>query len=200
MMSRQLQDNRAGRAGVEGIRQMSDLDRQEILRVLEEGADALAGALKDMEESMAGCRPRPGSWSALECVEHLTLTETALLQRLREARPSGSSHEDRAREAKFQDLALNRSRRIEAPEPVTPKSYAKDLAAALEEFRAARRETVRFVEEFPGNLRWWLTTHPLITRPVNCYEMLLLIAMHPRRHARQIEDTRALLANLDQQH
>ena len=183
----------------EGSRPMSDTDRHEILRVFEQGADALAEALKDMDEVGAGTRPRPESWSALECVEHLTLTETALLSRLREAKPSGSSHEDRAREAKFQDLALNRSRRIEAPEPVVPKSHAKDLAQALEDFNASRKETVRFVEEFPGDLRWWLTTHPLITRPVNCYEMLLLIAMHPRRHARQIEDTRALLVNLDQQ-
>jgi hypothetical protein len=123
-------------------------------------------------------------------VEHLALTETALLSRLREARPSASSHEDRAREAKFQDLALNRSRHIEAPEPVVPKSHAEDLAQAVEEFDAARRETVRFVEEFPGDLRWWLTIHPLITRPVNCYEMLLLMAMHPKRHALQIGEAR----------
>ena len=169
---------------------MSDTDRQEILRVLEEGADALAEALKDMDEAGARTRPRPESWSALECVEHLALTETALLQRLKDARPSGSSHEDRAREAKFKDLAMNRSRRIEAPEPVVPKGRAKDIAEALKEFNATRTQTVRFVEEFPGDLRWWLTTHPLITRPVNCYEMLLLIAMHPRRHARQIEEAR----------
>ena len=170
---------------------MSDGELQEILRILKEGADALAEALKDVDEARAGNRPRPESWSPLECVEHLTLTERALLSRLREARPSDSSHEDRAREAKFQDLALNRSRRIEAPEPVVPKSREKNLAQAVEEFNATRKETVRFVEEFPGDLRWWLTTHPLITRPVNCYEMLLLIAMHPRRHALQIEEARA---------
>jgi hypothetical protein len=169
---------------------MSNEDRQEILRVLEQGADALTGALKDFDESRAGLRPRPESWSVLECLEHLTLTETALLSRLRDARPSDSSHEDRSREAKFQNLALNRSRRIEAPEPVVPKSHAKDLAQALEEFHAARRETVRFVEEFSGDLRCWLTVHPLITRPVNCYEMLLLMAMHPRRHALQITEAR----------
>ncbi len=169
---------------------MSGADRQEILRVLQEGADALAEALKDVDEARAGRRPRPESWSALECVEHLTLTERALLSRLREARPSDSSHEDRAREAKFRDLALNRSRRIEAPEPVIPKGRAKDLAQAMEEFNATRRDTVRFVEEFPGDLRWWLTVHPLITRPVNCYEMLLLVAMHPKRHALQIEEAR----------
>ena len=169
---------------------MSDADRQEILRLLQDGADALAEALEGIEGSTAAVRPRPESWSVVECVEHLALTETALLSRLRDATPSDSSHEDRAREAKFQDLAMNRARRVEAPEAVIPKSAATDLAQAVEGFHAARRETVRFVDQFPGDLRSWLTIHPLITRPVNCYEMLLLMAMHPRRHALQIAEAR----------
>jgi hypothetical protein len=169
---------------------MSDADRQEILRLLQDGADALAKALDGIEESTAALRPRAESWSVVECVEHLALTETALLSRLRDATPSDRSHEDRVREAKFQDLAMNRARRIEAPEVVTPKGSTTDLAQAVAGFQAARRETVRFVDQFPGDLRSWLTIHPLITRPVNCYEMLLLMAMHPWRHALQIAEAR----------
>jgi hypothetical protein len=183
-----LQDNRADGMKLKGLA-MSDADRQEILRLLQDGADALAKALEGIEESTAARRPRPESWSVVECVEHLALTETALLSRLRDATPSDSSQEDRAREAKFQDLAMNRARRIEAPEPVIPKG-STGLAQAVEGFHAARRETVRFVDQFPGDLRSWLTVHPLITRPVNCYEMLLLMAMHPRRHALQIAEAR----------
>ncbi len=169
---------------------MSEADRQEILRLLQDGADALAKALEGIEESTAALRPRPGSWSVVECVEHLALSELALLSRLREATPGDSLHEDRAREAKFQDLAMNRARRIEAPEVVIPKIATTDLGQAVEGFHAARRETVRFVDQFPGDLHSWLTIHPLITRPVNCYEMLVLMAMHPRRHALQIAEAR----------
>ena len=85
---------------------------------------------------------------------------------------------------------MNRARRIDAPGPVLPGSHAKTLAVAVNEFNAVRKETVRFVEEFNGELRSWLTIHPLITRPVNCYEMLLLLAMHPKRHALQIIEAR----------
>jgi hypothetical protein len=169
---------------------MSDADRREILRLLQDGADALAKALEGIEESTAALRPRPDCWSVIECVEHLALSEMALLSRLREATPSDSSHEDRVREAKFQGLAMNRARRIEAPEVVIPRSSATDLGQAVARFQAARTETVRFVNQFPGDLRSWLTIHPLITRPVNCYEMLLLMAMHPRRHALQIVEAR----------
>jgi hypothetical protein len=37
-----------------------------------------------------------------------------------------------------------------------------------------------------------MTTHPLIP-VVNCYEMLLMMAAHPLRHAKQIEEIRAAL-------
>jgi hypothetical protein len=34
------------------------------------------------------------------------------------------------------------------------------VAEALEQFRAARRETMQFVDEFSDELRSWLTKHP----------------------------------------
>src|SRR5579863_10014313 len=145
---------------------MADEARQEILRVLEEGMRALLESLEEIDEASAKLSPRPKSWSVVECVQHVAVTEALMLACLREARGSDASHEDRAWEAKFQDLALNRARRIEAPEAVAPRGDGETLAEALEKFRVARRETVQFVEEFPHELRCWLTQHPLITRPV----------------------------------
>jgi hypothetical protein len=169
---------------------MVDTDREEILRRLQSGSDALRDALRGVDESLAGRRPAPESWSVVECVEHMIASEAALLSRLREATPRGESHEDRAREAKLQGLAMNRQRRIEAPDIVLPSGKYESLAKAMEGFESVRRETVRFVEEFSGDFRSWLTMHPLITRPLNCYEMLLLMALHPARHAMQIAEIR----------
>ena len=170
-----------------------DRDKADVLEMLQEGTEALADALRGIDASLASRRPNSGAWSVVECVEHLTLTERALLERLKEATPCDEPREDRAREAKFRDLALNRARRIEAPEPVHPANGSMSLDQAVEEFRAARRETIAFVDDFRGDLRWRVAQHPLITRPVNCYEMLILMAMHPRRHALQIAETRRLL-------
>ena len=173
-------------------------DKEKIMRMFDEGMDALSEALHGVDEPTAKTRPAIGGWSVLECVEHLTLTELGLLSRLREAQPCNESHEDRAREAKFQDLALNRLRRIEAPEPVIPQNQTQTLAQAVDDFQAARRETLQFVQDFSGNLHWSLALHPLITRPVNCYEMLLLMALHPRRHALQIAQVREIIAGQTQ--
>jgi hypothetical protein len=46
------------------------------------------------------------------------------------------------------------------------------------------------------DLRRELTSHPLIG-VVNCYEILLMMAVHLHRHARQIEEI-ALLGSLKQ--
>jgi uncharacterized damage-inducible protein DinB len=173
---------------------MSAAEQEEMERVLREGAEALAEALRDVEDGIAAMRPRPDAWSILQCVEHIALTERGLLECLREAKPAEASHADPLREARFQDLALNRARRIEAPALVVPGRACDNLQAARNAFDAARSETLRFIAEFDGDLRSWLTLHPLITRPVNCYEMLLLIALHPRRHAQQILEIREQLA------
>lgn len=172
---------------------MNGTPQQEILRQLQDGWDALADAVRGLGDLQAGRRPAPESWSVLDCVEHIAATEAVLLVRLREATPQGETHEDPAREAKLRGLALNRERRIEAPEPVCPQGTCRTLAEALARFATARAETLRFVEEFEGDLRSSLTIHPLISRPLNCYEMLMLMALHPRRHAQQIAEIRRAL-------
>jgi len=170
---------------------MIETERREILRMLQEGGEALRASVAGIEEEDTVRRPAPDRWSVLECVEHVAASEAALLSRLREATPRDESHEDPVREAKLEGLARNRARRIEAPEQVRPTGNAKNLADALARFNTVRSETVHFVEQFGGDMRWWLALHPMIPRPVNCYEMLLLMALHPKRHAEQIEEIRA---------
>lgn len=169
-------------------------DKKEIERVLDEGSEALSGALAGMDEETARLKPRPDAWSVLDCVEHVAVTEMGLLMRLKEAQPAEKSHEDRAREARFESLALNRERRIEAPDPVVPAQRFSSVGEAFSAFQGARDETLRWLSDFEGDLRSWLTIHPLITRPVNCYEMLLLIAHHPKRHSQQILEIREQLS------
>ena len=173
---------------------MPQADKNEIDRVLREGMDALTLALRGIDEDTAQLRPQSGSWSVRDCVEHIALTEAALLARLREAKPAGTSHADAAREARFQELALNRLRQIDAPEPVHPGQSSQTLTQARDHLQAVRAETTQFVRDFRGDLRSSLATHPLITRPVNCYEMLLLLALHPKRHAQQIVEIREQLS------
>ena len=67
---------------------MQEIEKQEILRVLREGSGALETALRGVDEEIAHCKPAADRWSIVECVEHLVLTEAALLRRLGEAKES----------------------------------------------------------------------------------------------------------------
>ena len=51
-------------------------------------------------------------------------------------------------------------------------------------------ETIRFVRGCAEDLRSKLTTHPLLG-PVNYHEVLILMVVHPERHAKQIDEARA---------
>lgn len=169
---------------------MGETEKREILGRLREGHQVLLDAVAGISEADAARKPPSEGWSVLEIVEHLGASEAILLHQLRQAVPAGESREDRAREARFEGLALNRERKIEAPEPVRPSGACGSLAEALQRFEVVRGQTLTYVEEFEGDLRSCLVQHPLIARPVNCYEMLLLMALHPRRHAAQIVEGR----------
>lgn len=57
-------------------------------------------------------------------------------------------------------------------------------------FLDRRARTVACVESCAADLRARITTHPVIGT-VNCLEMLLMMAAHPERPARQIAEIRA---------
>jgi hypothetical protein len=173
---------------------MEESERLEILQELRRGRDALCNALAGVDEPLAIRRPGTGRWSILECVEHVAVAEQFLLSRLTKATRSGHSHANPAREAIMLDRGLDRTRPGESPEAARPNGRFQSVKEALSFFDAVRAETVQFVEGFSDDLRSWLTDHPLIPGPVNCREILLLMSIHLRRHAKQIEEIRAALA------
>lgn len=167
-----------------------DEDKSLILDRFQEAEAALAAALAGLDFASASVKPAPDRWSILEIVEHLAVSEEQLLDCLRHAWPSPVSTADPAREARLESLALNRERRIEAPEPVLPTGACTTLDDALGRRLAVRVQTLRFIRDFPGDLRCTMVQLPFISRPLNCYEMLLLMALHPIRHAAQIAELR----------
>ena len=178
---------------------MQEPEQQEILQALNAGRAALGDALAGVDEVEAVRQPHSGGWSILGCVEHLAITEHYLVSRLIAGSLADRSHENRAIEATIQARALDRTRRIESPEQAWPTGRCGSLKQALSFFDSVRADTVRFVKDFRYDPRFWLTDHPLTSRPVNCYEMLLMIALHPNRHARQIAEIRVALDAVDRQ-
>ncbi len=168
-------------------------EKHELLAALAAGREALTHSLEGVDEALASHQPSPDSWSIRDCVEHVALAEQFLLSRLAAAALSDAPPDTRKREPLLMKGALNRARKAQSPEPASPAGRFATLHEALAAFDAARAQTLQVLEKFTGDPRCWLTTHPLVPGTVNCYEILLLAAVHPARHAQQIAEIRTLL-------
>lgn len=173
---------------------MEESEKLAMLRELSAGRDALGWAVAGVDDALAHRKPSPETWSILECVEHMIESERYLLSRLRAAKV-GQPFEKSRREGKLAQLAADRTRKIEAPQPVHPQGRYLTLAEALATFDQVRAEVVEWVENCTGDPRRMLTDHPLIAGPVTCAETLVMMAAHPARHAKQIEEIRVTSAN-----
>ncbi len=172
---------------------MDENQRQQMLTLLAEGTRAIHAAASGIDDADAARRPANGNWSILDCLEHVAVTERALFAGIRNATKADAPQPNPEREAKIWNRALDRARFIAAPDIVVPHGNFTSAAQALLNFATARGETVHWVETFADDPHDWITTHPLVRSPVNCWEMLLMIALHPKRHAEQITQIRAAL-------
>jgi len=163
-------------------------ERSELLDALQAGHEALGNALANVDEELARRTPHGGGWSILECMDHLVTSERYLLSRLRQAKIAEDSPVNPGRAAKIAAIAADRTRHIEAPDVARPTGSFATLGEAIAAFDETRAEVVSWVEACESDPRWMVADHPMIAGPVTCYEILLLIAAHPGRHAKQIEE------------
>jgi len=171
---------------------MDPAERVTVLEEMARGREALREAVSGLDEESAVVRPGEGRWSVLECVEHLASVEEYLLREMETASPSETAVGSDARARRMAERAQDRSRPVTAPEPARPQGRYATLGEALEAFEKSRARTVRFIETCEADPRTLVGAHPLVG-PINCYETMLMMALHPVRHAEQIREIRAAL-------
>jgi hypothetical protein len=167
---------------------MSPQASSDLITNLESSRDSIREALAGITEEDACRSPGPGRWSALDCVEHLTIAEEAMLGRLKDGEPLAEPIHLPEREARMAAGVSGRATRVQAPHTALPTGRFATMAEAVERFCAARGRTVEFVETAP-NLRALQATHPFFG-PVSGYELAVIMASHSLRHAAQIREIR----------
>jgi len=166
---------------------MNDAEREFAGMQMIAGRDALFQALRGVSEAQSKFRPGSDCWSIAECVEHVALTDQVLLKMLRSGAPTPdgvalSPDKDRRMAA----AVVDRSRKFQAPDIIRPSGRFGSLSAAWEQFEKSREASSAYARECPHDLRALFTLHPLLG-PIDCYRCLLMLALHPARHAAQIE-------------
>jgi len=156
---------------------MTSAERRPLIARYAQGYPEVAGALEGFPEDALGAHPVPGKWSAREIVQHLADSESISAQRLRrllaEPKPviQGYDQDAWARSLRYNE---------------------RDLAPALEAFRAARATTLQILERMSDE-EWaregWHTESGRYTPAT----WLAIYAEHAHGHAGQIRRLREAL-------
>jgi uncharacterized damage-inducible protein DinB len=166
---------------------MTDDERQEILASLENGSAVLLDTLHGVTDELAVRLPGSGKWSILQCVEHIAVVEDYLFLQILASKQAEIPLINAQREAMILTRGTDRTIRRESPDGAQPAGRFSTLSEAVQHFLASRERTIQFVNSNQEDLRSRIATHPLMG-PVNCQELLLLMVVHPVRHAKQIDE------------
>jgi hypothetical protein len=157
---------------------MTQADRKDLIAKYAAGYDEVAGALEGFPKDKLTANLIPGKWSAAEIVQHLADSEMTSAMRLRrllvEDNPVIHGYD--------QDLFATRLRYNE-----------RDIAPALEAFRAARATTAQLLERMTEE-DWRREGEHTESGRYTAEDWLGIYATHAHGHADQIRPLREKLS------
>ena len=170
---------------------MNDAERAQLLEKIRQGSDALHQAIAGVTEDQAAFRSAGDRWSIRDCVEHLVLTEDAMYALVTQHR---SASDPAAANLQRDGMILrgmpDRNRKFAAPEMAQPTGRFRTLREAVERFDRNRVRATEYAQGCRDNLRGFTVNHPVIGA-IDSYQCMLMIALHPVRHAQQIQEVRS---------
>jgi len=167
---------------------MTEAERQFAMTQLVEGRDSLLRAIEGLSEAQMSFKPEPDGWSIADCLEHLAITEDALFELIARGAPNPAGVPlPPEKDGRMVAAIVNRGRKVGAPKAMQPAGHFASPAEARTHFLASRERAIAYATTSTVDLRALFTIHPLLGE-IDCYRCLLLLALHPARHAAQIEE------------
>jgi hypothetical protein len=159
-------------------------EKDQLLARLKASRDRYLAVLADVGEGSCRVCPDEGAWSVLECAEHVSGAERGMFQMVLDRKPT-EAEPDRQVDLRILRMADEGTAKAEAPERSRPKGRFSTLEEARQAFLSGREKTIAWVGENEDDLRKFTVAHAMGT--FDAYQLLLIMAMHAERHARQIE-------------
>ena len=164
------------------------------MALLVRSRQALLDAVTGISDQQARWKPAPDRWSVLEYVEHLAVSDDALVAMIQKsmqtpAQPE-SGEQRRQREQKIRDTPMPRGAN-RAPDGLRPSARFSSLPEALDAFLAARERTLEFARNTQDDLRSHFVPHSVLG-PMDGYQWLLGNARHAESHAGHIKELRTM--------
>jgi hypothetical protein len=163
------------------------------MALLVRSRQALLDALEGVTDQQARWKPSPERWSILEYVEHLAVSDDALVEMIRRSLQTPAQPETeeqrRQREQKIRETPMPRGVN-RAPDGLQPSARFASLPEAVAAFLAARDRTMDFARSTQDDLRSHFVPHSVLG-PLDGYQWLLGNARHAENHAGHIREIRA---------
>jgi hypothetical protein len=144
------------------------------------------GALKGVSEEDACFSPGEGRWNILQIAEHVATAERQMLAMWNKMAAPGFA--PREKDQLIVTAQTDRSIKRTAPERSAPSGRFTSLKDAEAAFLKNREATMTALAECE-NPREKIVDHPL-AGIVDGYQLFLIMALHPQRHAQQVEDVK----------
>jgi hypothetical protein len=161
------------------------LDRQHLVAHFEMTESWLVDEVSGLTPEQLHFRPSPGSWSILDCVEHLDLSEPRyweMFQATMASRPS--KQESPSEDIDRMWYGIDRTQRTKTVEAETPKAHFTEIAPALAQFRTLRATMLEYIRTTQQDWRH----HLVVGWDRDAYQWLLMISAHSQRHILQIRE------------
>jgi hypothetical protein len=171
---------------------METIDREQLLRLLTASRKKLLESAEGLTDGQARLRPAEDRWSILECVEHVGQVEDVIFAAVTTKLTPSDAPADRTREQKIISGATDRNRKVDSPDQVKPTGKFASLADALAHFEQSRARSIEYIESCEQDLRAVTGPHPVLGQ-ASGQEFMIIMALHPARHALQILEAREAL-------
>lgn len=171
---------------------LTQAERDRAMSYLHATQKQITDTIQTLSPAQLAYHAAPDRWSVADCLEHLALTErglfgmvTAQVMKSPPAPPEKLILTQGKDEAVVKAIS-SRDVKAKAPEMFVPSNKWKTTDETLAAFRAARKDTIAYVQTTPAALRTHLAEMPGMT--MDGYQVILMIGAHTERHHAQMKE------------
>ena len=177
---------------------------EEVLNYLEAQRKELRAAIDSVPAAERNTQAAGDRWSVAQVLDHLTIVDRRVASGVRkwiaEAQSAGLGTETATSPVLGTipaERITDRSRRVEAPQEIRPRTDVDAETAWTELEQAREKLQAAFLTGDGLALEQVIQTHPVLG-PINIYQWMLFVGSHEARHTLQIREIAATLNSVAQ--
>ncbi len=172
---------------------------EEVLNFLDAQRKELRAAIDSVPAQARNTQPTANQWSVAQVLDHLTIVDkrvaAGLGKWIADAQGTGLGQETETSSVVStipNEKITDRSRKVEAPEEIRPRTDVDAETAWTELEQARAKLRAAFLTGDGLALGQVVQSHPVLG-PINVYQWMLFCASHEARHTLQIREIAAQL-------